>query len=173
MNNSADNNASDNGEKVPDPSKNTFSCEIQLEQFETNIINNNHKRCSPLEIGVIKRSRSHVNSEYPDLNEIENIQEHNSSPREIQQSRNIQNSHLLQQLMAPTPQRIGKTARPKSKNFEENIKEGTQWNHDASLDRSKDQSSESVLKNLLVSGTDSIAGYTCNVPSYLKKVVKT
>lgn len=159
MNNSADNNASDNGEKVPDPSKNTFSCEIQSEQFDTNIINNNHKRCSPLEIGVIKRSRSHVNSDYSDLNEIENIQGHNSSQREIQLSRNIQNSHLLQQLMT----------RPKSKNFEEYIKEGTQWNHGASLDRSKDQSSESVLKNLLVSGTDSIAGYTCNVPIYLKK----
>lgn len=173
MNNSTANDLSDDGEKVRDPSKHIFPPEIQSEKSEPSFMNNNHKRCSPLEIGVIKRLRSHMNTDYSDMNEIENIQEQNSSLRVNQQSKNIQDSHLLQQLMAPTPQRNGTITRPNSKNFDENIKESIQWNHEAALYRSEDQSSDSVLKNLLVSGTDIIAGYTCNVPIHLKKVAKT
>lgn len=151
-----------------DPPTHIFPCEVQSEKSEPNIMNDNHKRCSSLEIGVIKRLRSHVNSDYSNLNEIENIQEHNSSPKVNEQSKNLQNSHLLQQLMAPNHQRNVKIACSKSTNFEEKMKESVQRNPEE-LKRSED----SVLKNLLVSGTDIIAGYTCNVPIHLKKVAKT
>lgn len=173
MNKLTENDVSGNGKNGKDPSKHIFQCEIQSGKSEPNIMNTNHKRCSPLEIGAIKRLRSHVNSDYSDLNEIENIQEHSSSPRLNQHSKNNENSHLLQQLMAPTPQRNGTIACPESKNFEQNMKESTQWNHEAVLNRSEDQSSDSVLKNLLVSGMDIIAGYTCTVPIHLKNVAKT
>lgn len=172
MNNSTENEVSGDVKKGRNLSNHIFPCEIQSEISELNIMNNNHKRCSPLESGVIKRLRSHVNSDYSDLNESEDIHNHSISPNVNQHSKNIQNSHLLEQLMAPTPRRNGKNTCPRSKNFEDNMKETTQWNHEDGLNRSEDQSSDSVLKNLLVSGTDIIAGYSCNVPIHLKKVAK-
>jgi len=118
---------------------------LQVEKSESNNINVNHKRCSTYETSVNKRLKSSTDSNYNlhVLNSNENIQNRD------QQMVILQKSHLLQQLMAPTPQKINKNFRSKSRIINQNINEGGQWINNVGCERIGHQPSESVLKNLL------------------------
>lgn len=145
--------------------------QMQTDKSQMNNLNMNHKRCSTLDSGVNKRLKSNTISNY-DLNILNSIDDGQQRDQN-QQSAILQKSHLLQQLMAPTPQRnLNKNADSKSKIITDNINEGSSWMHNGRCDRLMNQSSDSVLKNLLVSGCDIGAGYICNVPVRLKKLAK-
>lgn len=151
--------------------------QMQTDKSELNILNTNHKRCSTLDVGTNKRLKCNTMSDCDlnVLNSIDVIQQENlsSNPNLNQQpSMILQNSYLLQQLMAPTPQRVGRNNCLKSKRITDNLNGNTQWNQNGGCDRTADQTNESVLKNLLVSGCDIGAGYICNVPVRLKKLAK-
>lgn len=107
----------------------------------------------------------------------------NSSSVEIQTS-----PQLLQQLMAPTPQKQkSRLLLEKSSNSKwnpdggggnnNNNENGSQQqngnnNNNSSMSSSSSSSSNSVLKNLLISGCDVSAGYICIVPMRHKKAAK-
>lgn len=84
--------------------------------------------------------------------------------------------HLLQQLMAPTPQQRARTKA--SKMMEGNGRWTIDTNGASGICGSggnaafHQQSSNSVLHNLLVSGCDISAGYVCFVPMRPKKAAK-
>lgn len=94
---------------------------------------------------------------------------------------------LLQQLMAPTPQQHRARAKDGRHHIGDSGGNGSNCLYQKSADTSKwildnatinDQSaieqhaSNSVLKNLLVSGCDVSAGYICVVPIRSKKILK-
>lgn len=85
--------------------------------------------------------------------------------------------HLLQHLMAPSPDRVRKYNGPACKDTpnEKSSCSDPQWacNGPGGYDETmKNQSSGSVLKNLLVSGCDLSAGYVCHVPVRMRKLAK-
>lgn len=100
------------------------------------------------------------------------------SPKIAQQRQQLEVAapQLLQQLMAPMPHRL------RLDDTGENNNSDTKWNGVSAIDRGPSnadmkmslQPSNSVLKNLLVSGCDISAGYICTVPMpiHQKKVAR-
>lgn len=144
-----------------------------------NVSSINHKRPSPLDSSINKRLKSNstvssFNQDSLSSNTIGgNIQQQQSYPMPKAVSVQQQKSpHLLQHLMAPSPNRIRKYLGPAAnKTTNDKSNNNTQWNCNAGYDETK--SSDSVLKNLLVSGCDIGAGYVCHVPVRLRKLAKT
>lgn len=133
----------------------------------------NHKRPSPLDSSINKRLKSNTTVSSFNRDTSSNIQQ--SFPLQSQETVQQQQKspHLLQQLMAPSPERVRKYNGPANKSATETkLNADTQWNCNVGFDDSKSQSSDSVLKNLLVSGCDISAGYVCHVPVRLRKLAK-
>lgn len=155
----------------------------------------NHKRPSTLDTSMSKRLKSNstvssytFDSSNPTsmLNTQQTYLLQNQEPAQLmasaqlinqqqehQQQQQQKSPHLLQHLMAPTPTRARKYNNSPNKSVEMQSTNG-QWNRSASgeLKRGSLQSSDSVLKNLLVSGCDISAGYICQVPIRMKKLAK-
>lgn len=145
----------------------------------TNVTQMNHKRPSPLDSSINKRLKSNstvssFNRDHSNSRSMGNIQQQSFS---LQNSDTVQqqqqkSSHLLQHLMAPSPDRIRKYTGPANKSTTDKLNNDSQWNCNIGYDETKSQSSDSVLKNLLVSGCDISAGYVCHVPVRLQKLAK-
>lgn len=154
-----------------------------------NMLHVNHKRPSTLDTSISKRLKSNSTVSSYSFNSsnstsMQNIQQRSyllqnqqpstpqmTSAQLINQQEQQKSPHLLQHLMAPTPTRVRKCNDP-SKNLE-NINSNGQWNRvNGALKQESLQSSDSVLKNLLVSGCDISAGYVCQVPIRMKKLAK-
>lgn len=161
----------------------------QQQMAETNGTSpTNHKRPSTLETSINKRMKG--NSTVSSFNQSvssgsvskSNIAQQQSfstlSQETIQQQQQQQHQqkspHLLQHLMAPSPDRVRKYNGPACKDTSnEKLCSDPQWACNGSgFDEAKNQSSGSVLKNLLVSGCDLSAGYVCNVPVRMRKLAK-
>lgn len=149
----------------------------------------NHKRTLALDSSTNKRLKGNptagayanggdaMQSAYAmKLNEAMH-QQQQQQQREHQLQQQQKSPHLLQHLMAPTPQKSRKHNGPGAgRPGADGALIDAQWNRclggDAHPDKAKMQSSDSVLKNLLVSGCDISAGYVCHVPVRLKKLAK-
>lgn len=160
----------------PSPTK-RVSLRSRAQQQMTEVNNApqiNHKRPSTLESNVNKRLKS--NSTITSFNlDNSNTMGHGQTqlfglhtPDIMQQQKS---PHLLQHLMAPSPDRVRKYNGPASKPPTDKLSLDAQWTC-VGLDESKAQVSDSVLKNLLVSGCDISAGYVCQVPVRLRKLAK-
>lgn len=138
----------------------------------------NHKRPSPLDSSINKRLKSNSTVSSFNLNNtssssIGNIQQQSFSLQNADTVHQHQKSpHLLQHLMAPSPDRLRKYNGPANKIVTGKSSTDTQWDCNVDFDDTKTQSSDSVLKNLLVSGCDISAGYVCHVPVRLRKLTK-
>lgn len=156
---------------------------------------NGHKRlkCGRSVILKMSESRSGANHQIPDIGHIHPIYASNQTKSD--QNRSISSDttapHLLQHLMAPTPRSrkfnaMGGNANSNNMNQHQ---QQQRWNgsdddgqsnalyhqlqNGNELNKSTGgQSSNSVLKNLLVSGCDISAGYICAVPVRVKKTAK-
>lgn len=139
----------------------------------------NHKRPSTHDTSINKRLKSNstvsafslANSRSTTIGHIQQ----QSFPLQSQETRQHQKTpHLLQHLMAPSPDRVRKYTGPANNKAATNGKStpDPQWSCAVGFDESKIQSSDSVLKNLLVSGCDISAGYVCQVPMRLRKLAK-
>lgn len=166
------------------PTKRTSSrsrAQQQQPQMSESVTHVNHKRSSPLESSINKRLKS--NSTVSTFNRDQSTSRPMGNTIQ-QQSFSLQNSdtvqqqqqkspHLLQHLMAPSPDRVRKYTGPANKSTsDKSTNNDAQWNLNIGYDESKTQSSDSVLKNLLVSGCDISAGYVCHVPVRLRKLAK-
>lgn len=148
-----------------------------------NVSYTNHKRPSSLDMHSAKRMKSTLGSATT-VNNGNQAQRQQLKQRQqnVQQPGPLQTApQLLQQLMAPTPQRQrkGRDANGQHRNKDGSM--GNNWNMDSSfqqqqlngdLQASGMAPSNSVLKNLLVSGCDISAGYICNIPIRPKKTAK-
>lgn len=150
----------------------------QQQMTETNgTPQTNHKRPSTLDTSINKRLKgnstvSSFNQSSSSSGSKSNITQHTFTlPSQEQQK----SPHLLQHLMAPSPDRIRKHNGPACKDTS-NAKScsNLQWscNNVSGFDDAKNQSTGSVLKNLLVSGCDLSAGYVCHVPVRMRKLAK-
>lgn len=164
---------------VQSPSKRTLSKSKAQILDSNNGTHGNHKRPSALDSTISKRlkSTSTVSSyNAENLNSVRNNhQQHSYSLKNhgVTQQQQQKSPHLLQHLMAPTPLRTRKYNGPANKNTTENGNDDTQWNRcNNEMDETKIQTSDSVLKNLLVSGCDISAGYVCHIPIRSKKLAK-
>lgn len=153
----------------------------QQSMTETNgVTQTNHKRPSTHDSSINKRlkSNSTVSSFSQDTANSSSKGNHQQQSFTIQSPETVQQQqkspHLLQHLMAPSPERIRKYNGPMCKNSSaDKLSLDQQWTcNGAGVDVSKIQSSDSVLKNLLVSGCDISAGYICHVPVRLRKLAK-
>lgn len=155
----------------------------QQSMTETNGVpqTTNHKRSSTHDSSITKRLKS--NSTASSFSQdTANSSSKGNNPQQsftIQSQETVQQQqqkspHLLQHLMAPSPERIRKYNGPMSKNSSaDKLSLDQQWTcNGTGVDVSKSQSSDSVLKNLLVSGCDISAGYICHVPVRLRKLAK-
>lgn len=151
--------------------------------------NQNHKRPPAQDIGTHKRMKSSTqtsaritqNNNKSSATSI--VSEHNyihsSQLQQRQQQQQQQSSHLLQQLMAPMPnghkfvnaESIQQMADEQQQQQQWNRDKGYQLNANENGQRNgmNNQTSNSVLKNLLVSGCDISAGYICHVPKRTAK----
>lgn len=172
---------------VTSPSKRTsLRSRTQQQMTETNgVTQTNHKRPSTHDSSVNKRLKSNstissFSSDNGNTSSKATIQQQSFPSQnqdtvvQQQQQQQQKSSHLLQHLMAPSPERIRKYNGPMSKTSStEKLGLDPQWAcHGPGVDVSKNQSSDSVLKNLLVSGCDISAGYVCHVPVRLRKLAK-
>lgn len=149
----------------------------------------NHKRPSTLDSSINKRLKgnstvSSFNQSGSSSGSKSNIaqqqqqqQQQSYSSQENVQQHQKKSPHLLQHLMAPSPDRVRKYNGPACKDTsnEKSACSDTQWacNGPGGYDETmKNQSSGSVLKNLLVSGCDLSAGYVCHVPVRMRKLAK-
>lgn len=148
----------------------------------------NHKRPSTLDSGVNKRMKSNsivssFNQSSSSSGTKSNIGHQQSfstttttSQETIQQQQQHQQKspHLLQHLMAPSPDRVRKYNGPACKDTSnDKLCSDPQWAcNGLGFDGAKNQPSGSVLKNLLVSGCDLSAGYVCHVPVRMRKLAK-
>lgn len=153
----------------------------QQQMTETNgATQTNHKRPSTHDSSINKRLKSNstvssFNQESSNSTSKANNQQQSftlQSQETVQQQQ--KSPHLLQHLMAPSPDRIRKYNGPVSKaSTSDKLSLDSQWAcNGAGADITKNQSSDSVLKNLLVSGCDISAGYVCQVPVRLRKLAK-
>lgn len=165
---------------IPSPTKRgSLRPRTQQQQSETttNISQLSHKRPSPLDSSINKRLKCNSTvSTFSPTNSRSSIQPQSFSlqNQETVQQQQQKSPHLLQHLMAPSPDRVRKYTGPANKTTTVNdkIDNDTQWNCNVGYDEPKTQSSDSVLKNLLVSGCDISAGYVCHVPVRLRKLAK-
>ncbi|XP_055300889.1 protein similar isoform X2 [Sitodiplosis mosellana] len=124
---------------IPSPTKRTSSrSRTQQQQMAetTNVTQMNHKRPSPLDSSINKRLKS--NSTNQDT---------------VVQQQQQKSPHLLQHLMAPSPDRVRKYTGPANKSTSDKSNNDAQWNCNIGYDEPKIQSSDSVLKNLLCNMT--------------------
>ncbi|XP_031634173.1 protein similar isoform X2 [Contarinia nasturtii] len=146
-----------------------------MTETASNISQLSHKRPSPLDSSINKRLKS--NSTVSTFNQTNSNRSTIQQPslslqnQETVQQQQQKSPHLLQHLMAPSPDRLRKYTGPANKQTA-NDKIDTQWKCNVGYDEPKAQSSDSVLKNLLVSGCDISAGYVCHVPVRLRKLAK-
>lgn len=167
---------------IPSPTKRaTLRPRAQQQMTETtNVAQMNHKRPSPLESSINKRLKSNstvssFNRDNLSSRSMGNIQQQSFSLQtqsDTVQQQQQKSPHLLQHLMAPSPDRVRKYTGPANKSSTEKSNNDSQWNCNIGYDEPKSQSSDSVLKNLLVSGCDISAGYVCHVPVRLRKLAK-
>lgn len=149
----------------------------QMTETSNNCQMQSHKRSSPLDTSINKRLKSNITvSSFNRDSSSSNIQQQSfalQNPDTVQQQQQQKSPHLLQQLMAPSPERVRKYNGPANKSATETkLNSDTQWGCNVGYDDLKCQSSDSVLKNLLVSGCDIGAGYVCHVPVRLRKLAK-
>lgn len=153
----------------------------QQQMTETNgATQTNHKRPSTHDSSINKRlkSNSTVSSFNQDSSNSSSKANNQQQSFTLQSQETVQQQqkspHLLQHLMAPSPERIRKYNGPVSKaSTSDKLSLDPQWAcNGPGADVSKNQSSDSVLKNLLVSGCDISAGYVCQVPVRLRKLAK-
>lgn len=151
----------------------------QQQMTETSVPSHtNHKRPSTLDTSINKRlkgnlmvsSFNHSSSSSSSKSNITHQQTFSTPSHEQQKS-----PHLLQHLMAPSPDRIRKYNGPACKDTSnEKSCSNLQWScgNGSAFDDTTNQSTGSVLKNLLVSGCDLSAGYVCHVPVRMRKLAK-
>lgn len=162
---------------------------------DVTMMQTNHKRTLTLDSSISKRLKSSSTTasynatmsnagqtmQSPYSMKMSNTIQHQQREQQQQQHQQHQQQqkspHLLQHLMAPTPQKTRKYNGPGGRANGDNTLNDAQWNrcngNDLNaIDNTKLQSSDSVLKNLLVSGCDISAGYVCHVPVRLKKLTK-
>lgn len=137
----------------------------------------NHKRPSPLDSSINKRLKSNSTVSSFNLNNtgsssIGNIQQQTFLLQNADTIQQQKSPHLLQHLMAPSPNRVRKYNGPASRTATGKSSTDPQWDCNVEFDEAKSQSSDSVLKNLLVSGCDISAGYVCHIPMRLRKLAK-
>lgn len=167
---------------ISSPTKRTSSrSRAQQQQMTetTNVTQMNHKRPSPLDTSINKRLKSNstvssFNRDHSSSRSMGNIQQQSFSlqNQDTVQQQQQKSPHLLQHLMAPSPDRVRKYTGPANKTTGDKTNNDAQWNCNIGYNESKTQSSDSVLKNLLVSGCDISAGYVCHVPVRLRKLAK-
>lgn len=171
---------------IPSPTKRTsLRSRTQQQQQQqqmtetTNVAQMNHKRPSPLDSSINKRLKSNstvssFNRDNSSSRSMGNIQQQSFSlqNQDTLQQQQQKSPHLLQHLMAPSPDRVRKYTGPANKSTTDKSNNDSQWNCNIGYDDAKTQSSDSVLKNLLVSGCDISAGYVCHVPVRLRKLAK-
>lgn len=153
-----------------------------------NVSYTNHKRPSSLDTNTSKRLKSALGP-VTVINSGPQTQQQRQKHQNVQQpepQQQLQTApQLLQQLMAPTPQRQrkGKDCDGRHGKNKDGSMNNNNWNMDSSLQQQQQQlndglqtsgmsPSNSVLKNLLVSGCDLSAGYICNIPIRPKKTAK-
>lgn len=156
----------------------------QQQQMTEGTSPTNHKRPSTLDSGVNKRLKG--NSTVSSFNQSGSSSGSKSSTTQQRPTFSTQSHekmqqkspHLLQHLMAPSPDRVRKYNGPACKdtsNEKSLCSNAAQWacsgpsGYDEAM---KNQSTGSVLKNLLVSGRDLSAGYVCHVPARMRKLAK-
>lgn len=156
----------------------------QQQMIETNGASpTNHKRPSTLDSSINKRLKgnstvSSFNQSSSSSGSKSNIAQQQSfsisTQERVQQQQQQKSPHLLQHLMAPSPDRVRKYNGPACKDTSnEKLCSDSQWAcNGPGYDDTKNQSSGSVLKNLLVSGCDLSAGYVCNLPVRMRKLAK-
>ena len=140
----------------------------------------NHKRSSTLDSCINKRLKSNSTVSSFSQSSSSSGSKSNIAQQQLfstlsQETVQQQKSpHLLQHLMAPSPDRVRKYNGPACKDTSnEKLCSEQQWTCNGSgYDETKNQSSSSVLKNLLVSGCDLSAGYVCHVPVRMRKLAK-
>lgn len=143
----------------------------------------NHKRPSTLDSSINKRLKgnstvsSFNQSSSSSASKQQQQQSYSAQSQESMQQHQKKSPHLLQHLMAPSPDRVRKYNGPACKDTsnEKSSCSDPQWacNGPGGYDDTmKNQSSGSVLKNLLVSGCDLSAGYVCHVPVRMRKLAK-
>lgn len=138
----------------------------------------NHKRAHREDASINKRLRG--NSTVSSFNQSGSksaTAQQTSFSAQIHEKMQQKSPHLLQHLMAPSPDRVRKYNGPACKDTlnEKSSCSDPQWacNGPGGYDETmKNQSSGSVLKNLLVSGCDLSAGYVCHVPVRMRKLAK-
>lgn len=170
--------------KTINPSIGLFSKKANIAQITKRPIINEVRivQMSPTKTATILSSKKHKISAMVDANAntAKRIKSSNGMPTKIIKTEQRQQleaaPQLLQQLMAPMPSR--------ARLDEVNRRHGTnaKWTNDGAAKRSPSsadakfplQPSNSVLKNLLVSGCDVSAGYICTVPIpiHQKKVAR-
>lgn len=148
-----------------------------------NVSYTNHKRPSSLDTSSAKRLKSSLGSVSTGQHTHRQQQQRQKQQRQEDQQPLQTAPQLLQQLMAPTPQRQRKGKESDGRHGKN--KDGSMsnnWNMDSSYEQQQQLNgnmhasgmapSNSVLKNLLVSGCDISAGYICNIPIRSKKTAK-
>lgn len=169
---------------APSPTKRT-SLRSRTQQHcitetNNNVSHVNHKRPSTLESSINKRLKSNSTVSSFNLDNSSSTANGKIQPQsfplqsqnglQLQQSKS---SHLLQHLMAPSPERVRKYTGPATKTSTDKLNTDPQaWASNIGYNEPNPQSSDSVLKNLLVSGCDISAGYVCQVPVRLRKLAK-
>lgn len=173
---------------LPSPTKRATLRSRNQQQCTTennNVSLVNHKRPSTLDSSINKRLKS--NSTVSSFN-VDNssstsngkmqpqsflLQNQNGLQQQQHQHQQPKSSHLLQHLMAPSPERVRKYTGPATKASTGKLSTDPHtWGSNIGYDIPEPQSSDSVLKNLLVSGCDISAGYVCQVPVRLRKLAK-